>query len=106
MKTVVYKAKGELSGTVTVEIPSQKQRMEMLKECNFHMENGELDGIANLDGMLKMYEHLPKFIKKVCVKNTEGIEVKSFDKLANDSDYDTVCNDLIIIIIGGGLGES
>ena len=106
MKKVTYKPKNDaFTGEVVLTIPSARQRVRYIKECNFATsDNGEVTSIKNIDALDKMYDVTEKHVEKVNLKLGKT-HYKTFEAMTEDSDCDEIVNDLMTIVMQGGLGE-
>ena len=106
MKSLEYKPKEPFTGSIKIKSPSTRQRLKMVKECNFKIdENGDVTSNDNIDSMLKMYEIASDYISNVNIKHEDGSAFKSWDKMADDSLCDDLCQEVIQVVMGGSLGN-
>lgn len=106
MKKVTFKPKKEFTGEVIVNLPSARQRIRYVKECNFQFnETGDVTTMNNIDAMDKMYDVAEKHVTKVNLKHESGTSFKSFNAMADDALCDDVCQSIIGIVLQGNLGE-
>jgi hypothetical protein len=106
MKKVTFKPKKDFTGQVEISLPSARQRIRYVKECNFKFNSdGEVSVMDNIDAMEKMYEIAEKHVTKVNLKHEDGASFKDFNKMADDSLCDDVCQSIIGVVLQGSLGE-
>ena len=106
MKQVTYKPKEHFTGEVLINLPSARQRIRYIKECNFTFNNsGEVSVMDNIDAMDKMYDVAEKHVLKVNLKHSDGASYKSFKTMADDALCDDICQEIIGIVLQGKLGE-
>ena len=106
MKQVTFKPEKDFTGEVVVNLPSARQRIRYVKECNFKFNNdGEVSVMDNIDALDKMYDIAEKHVNKVTLKHKDGASFKSFKAMADDALCDDVCQSIISIVLQGNLGE-
>jgi hypothetical protein len=108
MKTFIYKVgiikdeSGEtklpMTGTVEVEIPTYKERLNLIQELGFN--SGESED-KNLDRAKNMIKEVEKRIKSISIKLDNGEEVNSLEDLGYYKEGSLVINHIGKMIISG-----
>lgn len=108
MKKVTYTPKHEdFKGEIEISLPSARQRLRYVKECNFTFGNdGEVNVSSNIDALEKMYVIAEKHISKVDLKHRSGASFDNFNTMSEDSLCDEICEKIIGIVLQGSLGEA
>ncbi len=105
MKKATIKTFKDFEGELVIKLPSARQRIRYIKECNFSFEDSKLNVSNNLEAMEKMYVIANSHIEKVDLKHKEGTVFKDWESMTEDSDCDDLCEKIIGCILQGSLGE-
>lgn len=93
---------------ITLKVPQYRERLKLLKECNFQVSNeGELNaGQGQFDSLEKLVEITEKHIEKVDLK-FEDQEIKSIEELGYYTEGTELLNEVGGLILNGfTLGKS
>jgi len=103
MRVYDYKPKG-FKGSVKIQIPNYKQRLNYVKESGF--EIGETVSLKNnIDALLVLIDVAEKHIKEINLeKGRESI--KSWEELLDSDHNDIIQQIALMMVLGGGLGEA
>ena len=93
-----------VSGKLELAIPTYRERLKMIKECNFKLDSeGQVTvGVDSIDSMVKMLEVCIPYFKKVDVKHGEKIHAKSFEDLEQYSEFDGLLSDAASSVMNAG----
>ena len=74
MKLFDYKPKANFEGIVQIEIPSYKERLNLLKSFNFSINSeGQVDSKDLTDGAIGMIELVEKHVKSISLKMNDEL---------------------------------
>ena len=110
MKEFSYKPKKESGfvGEIKLRIPKYKERIKLLKECNFAIDSeGEMSkGAAQFDSVEKIIEMTEQHVVSVSLKFGEH-EILEYDELGYYQEGVELLNDVGNLILSGfKLGKS
>ena len=108
MKLFEYKPKKHFEGMITIKVPQYKERIKLLKECNFKLgKEGDLEsGEGQFDSIEKMIEVTEKHIEKVALVHG-GEEINSVEDLGYYAEGTELLNEVGGLILNGfTLGKS
>lgn len=89
------------TGTVTIDMPKYKDRLALVKEVNFKVENGEIStGADQIDSMIKLAEIVEKHVKEIDLK-VKDYELKSFEDLQYNKSGSDLINELGNVLLSG-----
>lgn len=93
----------KFEGEIKLDLPSYKERIQMVKALNFKTENNKAEvGDNNIDEALKVLDLVEKHVKAVdLVRSADGLEFKSLEDLGYDSDGSELINEIGRVILGG-----
>lgn len=92
-----------ITGKLILTIPTYRQRLKMIKECNFKMnEKGEVNvGLETLDTLVKLLDLTKPHFKKVDLK-CDDVCVKSFDEMESAPEFDNLLTAAASAILNAG----
>lgn len=105
MRELVYECKEPYEGSATIELPTYRERLKYVKECNFKIgEDSNIDASHDqVDSLIKMIDIGYKHIKKVNVKHIEsGNTVKSLEEMENYKEFDALIPEICTLVLNGG----
>lgn len=108
MKLFEYKPKKHFEGMITIKVPQYKERIKLLKECNFKLSNdGDLQADnEQFDSVEKLLEITEKHIEKVALVHDKK-EINSVEDLGYYVEGTELLNEVGGLILNGfSLGKN
>jgi len=93
----------EITGKLVLTIPTYRQRLKMIKDCNFKInENGEVNtGLDSLDSIVNLLDAAKPHFKKIDLKCGE-IHVKSFEDMESYPEFDQLLTAAASSVLNAG----
>ena len=104
--------KNEVNGQITIDLPSRKDRLEILKKSKLS------EGSASAEGVLVIEEEVASRVKKVNLTVNESAlegfseedvksmsKISSYDELQHSPICDLVMNYITQVVVSGRLGK-
>jgi hypothetical protein len=105
MREISYDLKKykDITGELILEIPSYRERLKMIKECNFQTDSKGQVVISGegIDSFIKLLDVTEKYFKKIDVVCGE-IKAKTFSELEGSPEFDSLINDCAAFILNAG----
>ena len=108
MKLFEYVPKKDFEGSIVLKVPQYKERLKLLKECNFKLgANGDIiNNDSQFDSIEKLAEITEKHIEKVNL-TCNGNEIKSVEDLGYYAEGVELLNEVGGLILNGfSLGKN
>lgn len=93
----------DVEGKLVLVIPTYRQRLKMIKECNFKMnEKGEVStGLDSLDSIVNLLDAAKPYFKKIDLKCGEA-HVKTFEDMESYPEFDTLLTAAAMAVLNAG----
>lgn len=105
MKELNYDLKKhkDITGKLVLTIPTYRQRLKMIKDCNFKVsEKGQINvGNETLDSMVKLIDLAEPHFKKIDLTCGE-ITVKNFKDMESNPEFDTLITEAATTLLNAG----
>lgn len=93
----------DIKGELILEIPKYRDKLKLIKECNFKVSN---EGTVNIsadaiDSMIKLIDMTEKYFKKINLKCGK-IEVKNFEDMESHPEFDSLISEAATAILNSG----
>jgi hypothetical protein len=92
-----------ISGTLILSVPTYRERLKMIKECNFKVsEEGNVNiNSDTIDSLIKLLDVTEPFFKKIDLK-CHDIKAKTFEDLETYSEFDALLSEAATSILNAG----
>lgn len=92
-----------ITGELVLTIPTYRQRLKMIKDCNFKVnDKGEVNvSSETLESMIKLIDLAQPHFKKVNLKCGE-IQVKTFEQMESHSEFDNLITEAATSLLNAG----
>lgn len=95
----------KITGKLTLSIPTYRQRLKMIKDCQFQIDNktGQVNiNSDTIDSIIKLLDVTKEHFKKIDLRYGTDIHVKNFDQLESYSEFDTLLIEAASSILNAG----
>ena len=92
-----------VKGTFKLKVPTYRERLKMIKECNFQMnDKGEINiGLDSIDSIIRLVDVTHKYFEVVKLEK-DKVKVSSFEEAEQYSEFDGIITEAASAVLNAG----